>query len=164
MKPIEIVSNGKDQAILRTKDRNGYPYDLYYINSKEDLFRLKEAVDNFIQENYVEKEDINFSEANETTFVNEVVKRDSQRLIINRIEIETECIMSYGYIEENKILELEFNSGGDYVYRYYNVPKEVVTRLLEEKNGKYFNKYVRGCYVFCCFDKNGIPRKPDANR
>lgn len=161
MKPIELVSNGKDSSILRTKDRNGYPYDLYYINSKEDLFRLKEVVDNFIQEKYIEKEDIDLSAAKEMSFEKEAVNQNSSRLFSERIEIETECIMSYGYIEDKKILDLEFNSGGDYIYRYYNVPKEVVTRLLKEKNGKYFNKHVRGIYNFYCYDKNGDPVKPN---
>lgn len=67
---------------------------------------------------------------------------------IKRDVIETECIFRYGYDKEHRILELEFNSGYGYVYRYYDVPEEVATKLLETKNGHYFNKYVRDVFNF----------------
>lgn len=71
-----------------------------------------------------------------------------QKSVLKRMSIETECLVSHAYCEKTKILEIEFNSGYQSVYRYFNVPKNIANKLLEPINGQFFNHHVRGKYLF----------------
>lgn len=54
-------------------------------------------------------------------------------------------IKSIGYDDVEKLLTLEFNSGGS--YQYSDVPKEVFDGLLNaESAGKYFHAIIKGKY------------------
>ena len=60
--------------------------------------------------------------------------------------VESDCFSSYGYNEEFGVLDIDFNSGY-YVYRYLNVPKDVVTTLFsDKKHGAFFNANIRNVY------------------
>ncbi|MBA1275757.1 KTSC domain-containing protein [Stutzerimonas azotifigens] len=56
-----------------------------------------------------------------------------------RARVESESLRSVGYDPARRVLEVEFQ--GDGVYRYEDVPPEVVLELLEaESMGTYFNQ------------------------
>ncbi|TLX59082.1 KTSC domain-containing protein [Stutzerimonas nosocomialis] len=56
-----------------------------------------------------------------------------------RVRVESESLRSVGYDPDSRILEVEFQ--GDGLYRYEDVPPEVVLELLEaESMGTYFNQ------------------------
>jgi hypothetical protein len=51
------------------------------------------------------------------------------------------------YIEEERVLEIEFNNGG--MYEYYEVPPKEYDRLLSaDSHGSYFNEFIKGHYNY----------------
>lgn len=75
------------------------------------------------------------------------MKSNIETVQIPMKEILTECIVRYGYNEKERLLDIEFDLGY-YTYRYINVPKEEVEKLIQEKNGNYFNREFRPHYSF----------------
>jgi len=66
---------------------------------------------------------------------------------MNRIKVKSSNIVSVGYDEDNKTLEVEFITSG--TYRYFNVEKKVYTDFLSSSSkGKYFFKHIKGTYKF----------------
>ena len=59
--------------------------------------------------------------------------------------VESTCIKSRGW--EDNILELEFISGG--IYMYYGVPKDIYNKFKEaESQGEFFHKEIRDNYKY----------------
>lgn len=51
-------------------------------------------------------------------------------------------LSSVGYDEDDRILEIEFNSGG--VYQYYDVPPRIHQELMNaSSHGKYFHSSIK---------------------
>ncbi|SDG22031.1 KTSC domain-containing protein [Methanolobus vulcani] len=64
---------------------------------------------------------------------------------MNRENVRSSDLKSVGYDSENKILEVEFNSGG--IYQYSTVPEEIYSKLMSSSShGKYFHKMIRDKY------------------
>jgi len=60
---------------------------------------------------------------------------------MNRKEVKSSNIKSVGW--EDKVLEIEFHSGG--IYQYKPVGETIYTAFLEsESKGKYFFQYIKG--------------------
>ncbi len=56
-----------------------------------------------------------------------------------RVRVESESLRSVGYDPDSRLLEVQFQ--GDGLYRYEDVPPEVVLELLQaESMGTYFNQ------------------------
>jgi hypothetical protein len=54
-----------------------------------------------------------------------------------RDPVQSSNLRSVGYDELQKILEIEFNSGG--IYQYSNVPREIYSNLINASSkGKFF--------------------------
>ena len=65
---------------------------------------------------------------------------------MDREKVTSSNIVSIGYDEPTKILEVEFKGGG--VYQYEDVPQEVYFSLLNATSvGQYFNSNIRTAYV-----------------
>lgn len=69
---------------------------------------------------------------------------------INRNEVDSDSIRSYGYDEELELLEVEFKDSGK-LYEYYNVPRKAFdalenVRTGDESLGSFFNKNIRNEY------------------
>lgn len=66
---------------------------------------------------------------------------------MDRQPIESSMIESAGYEPADRMLEIQFKSGS--VYRYYDVPEEVYTDLLEaDSAGRYFDAIIRDVYEY----------------
>ncbi len=60
-------------------------------------------------------------------------------------KVESSNLSQVGYDKEERVLVIEFNSGG--LYAYYDVPETVVTELLDaESLGSYFYANIRNQY------------------
>lgn len=59
--------------------------------------------------------------------------------------VKSSQIAAHGYDAVNRVLAIRFNSGGDKVYQYRDVPPEVAEGLAKaESVGKYFGAAIRG--------------------
>ena len=64
---------------------------------------------------------------------------------MERKTVKSSNILSIGYNEESKTLEVEFK--GSRVYQYKKVPNEVYSNLMDaESHGKFFSAYIRNKY------------------
>lgn len=62
-----------------------------------------------------------------------------------RTSVRSSELKSIGYSPKERILEVEFNSGG--VYQYDFVPFEIHNALMSaQSHGKYFNGHIKGKY------------------
>lgn len=58
---------------------------------------------------------------------------------MKRVAVDSSSLRALGYDPEREVLEVEFRSGA--LYRYQQVPAEVVAELLAaESLGRYFNQ------------------------
>lgn len=61
---------------------------------------------------------------------------------MDRIPVSSSNLSSVGYDEDDRILEIEFNSGG--VYQYYDVPHRIHQELMNaSSHGKYFHSNIK---------------------
>lgn len=61
---------------------------------------------------------------------------------MERIPVESANLASVGYDEQQRVLEIEFESGS--IYAYEDVPREVYEELMEAgSKGRYFMQNVR---------------------
>ena len=61
---------------------------------------------------------------------------------MKRIPVESSNLVSVAYDVDEKILEIEFHTGG--IYQYKGVPKSVYEGLMSaESKGKYFHKNIK---------------------
>lgn len=69
---------------------------------------------------------------------------------MTRHPVESSQIRSLGYDAEARVLEVEFTSKGNPVYRYFDVSSDVYAALSEaESVGAYFTNYIkRGGYRY----------------
>lgn len=66
---------------------------------------------------------------------------------IERVPVASSNLASVGYAAREKVLEIEFQSGG--IYRYREVPRETYTGLMEAASkGQYFIQRIRGRFEF----------------
>jgi hypothetical protein len=66
---------------------------------------------------------------------------------MHRVPVESSNIVSVGYAEKARTLEIEFRSGA--VYRYFEVEPEVHEALLHAASkGRFFMTSIRGAYPF----------------
>ena len=66
---------------------------------------------------------------------------------MKRTAVESSNLVSVGYNEETKTLEIQFHSGG--IYQYDDVEKEVYDELMSaESHGRYFMSQIRGAYSY----------------
>lgn len=61
---------------------------------------------------------------------------------MQRASIQSSAILSIGYDERERTLEIEFVNGR--IYRYFDVPSETLQSFLRaESKGKYMNAHIR---------------------
>jgi hypothetical protein len=78
---------------------------------------------------------------------------------VQRARLKSKAVISAGYDESTRELELEFRSG--HVYRYENVPAAVYAWLLRiENKGGYVRRMIVGRYVERAVPR--LERGPDA--
>ncbi|NTV46696.1 MAG: KTSC domain-containing protein [Chlorobiales bacterium] len=66
---------------------------------------------------------------------------------MDRTPISSSNLRSVGYDQNQKILEVEFDSGS--VYQYYSIPESVYSELMSaSSHGKYFSRYIRNNYSY----------------
>ena len=66
---------------------------------------------------------------------------------MNRTPVNSSNLASVGYDPDNKVLEIEFNSGS--LCEYYNVPKEEYLNLMNSNSlGKYFMANIRNEFEY----------------
>lgn len=66
---------------------------------------------------------------------------------MERVHLDSEALNSVGYDPARHVLEVEFTSGR--VYRYFDVPRREVERMLRAPSrGAYFSERVRDRYRF----------------
>ncbi len=66
---------------------------------------------------------------------------------MERINVSSSNLKSVGYDKAKSQLEIEFNSGGIYVY--YNVPENIFDDLMEASSkGKYFHKFINEVFGY----------------
>jgi hypothetical protein len=66
---------------------------------------------------------------------------------MRRVALSSTTVVSAGYDEGSRTMEIEFTGGA--VYRYDDVPREVFDGLLAaESVGRFFNERVRDVYAF----------------
>jgi len=59
-----------------------------------------------------------------------------------REPVQSSNLRSVGYDAQQKIVEIEFHSGG--IYQYINVPSEVYTSFIgASSQGKFFAQYIK---------------------
>jgi hypothetical protein len=64
-----------------------------------------------------------------------------------RQPVQSSDLRSVGYDDQQKILEIEFNSGG--IYQYHNVPVEIHLSLMAASSkGKFCHGYIKNKYSF----------------
>ncbi len=62
-------------------------------------------------------------------------------------QVSSSNIHSVGYDEENRLLSIEFHSGG--IYQYSNVPEAVHRGLMcASSKGSYFQRFIKDHYTF----------------
>ena len=67
---------------------------------------------------------------------------------MDRKGVQSTDIRSIGYEKETLTLEVEFWSGG--IYLYYGVPEGVYQAFMHAvSKGSYFRRYIQGTYRFC---------------
>jgi hypothetical protein len=65
---------------------------------------------------------------------------------MNRIRVQSSNIVSVGYDEKSKVLEIEFDNG---IYQYFDVPQDVYEDFMNAPSlGKFFHKEIKGKYRF----------------
>lgn len=65
---------------------------------------------------------------------------------MKRIAVKSSSVISVGYDETRKILEVEFHGGA--VYQYSNVPRADYDRLLDGRSiGRYINECIKARYA-----------------
>lgn len=76
------------------------------------------------------------------------------------VAVESSTIVSVGYDPTQGLLQLEFCSGA--VYHYFRVPVGVHEALLEAPSkGSYFNRAIRGRFLYCRLVSAVAPGAPD---
>jgi hypothetical protein len=66
---------------------------------------------------------------------------------MQHVKVKSEHLMSVGYDEETRTLEVRFV--GKKLYRYQYVPQRIYTGLINAPSkGQYFDQHVRGCYTY----------------
>lgn len=66
---------------------------------------------------------------------------------MKRVAVDSSNLASVGYDSNNKLLEVEFNSGS--IYEYFNVPEQEHLNLMSaQSHGKYFIANIRNDYRF----------------
>lgn len=66
---------------------------------------------------------------------------------MKRTNVTSSNVKSVGYDEKNELLEIEFNSGG--IYLYSGVPKQVYHDLMNaSSHGKFVHQQIRGKYPY----------------
>ena len=64
---------------------------------------------------------------------------------MKRLSVRSSNLASIGY--DDKVLEIEFNSGG--IYQYHNVPSIVYEQLMSARShGKYFASNIKNYYTY----------------
>ena len=64
---------------------------------------------------------------------------------MQRVPLNSSTIASAGYDVNQRLLEIEFISGG--VYQYFNVPESIATGFFNaSSHGKYFHDHIRNVY------------------
>ena len=64
---------------------------------------------------------------------------------MNRENVQSSMIASFGYEADNSTLEVEFNSGA--VWQYYDVPESVYYDMKNSDSlGKFFHANIKGQY------------------
>jgi hypothetical protein len=62
--------------------------------------------------------------------------------VMDRTPVSSSNLSSVGYDKDERILEIEFNSGG--VYQYYDVPARIHKELMNaSSHGKYFHREIK---------------------
>ena len=83
---------------------------------------------------------------------------------MKRTPVESSLVASAGYAPKTRTLEIQFHSGK--IYRYYDVPEEVYTELMEADSvGRYFNAEIRGAFSYeqCCRQDHAATRLADSS-
>lgn len=71
-----------------------------------------------------------------------LVRLDAQSGIIERKPVQSSDLASVGYDAKQRVLEIEFRSGG--IYRYLEVPAAIHEQLLAaESKGRFFARHIR---------------------
>jgi hypothetical protein len=66
---------------------------------------------------------------------------------MDRTPVSSSNLSSVGYDEEDRVLEIEFNSGG--VYQYYDVPPRIYEELMDaSSHGSYFHREIKDNYRY----------------
>ncbi len=66
---------------------------------------------------------------------------------MDRIPVASSNILSIGYDEANKVLEVEFAGGA--IYQYHNVPSDSYQKLISAPStGKYFMEIIKNQYTY----------------
>lgn len=66
---------------------------------------------------------------------------------MDRIDVVSSDLHSVGYDSSEKVLEIEFNSGG--IYQYFDVPEDIYENLMNaSSHGKYFHAFIKKIYRF----------------
>ncbi len=75
------------------------------------------------------------------------VKIQPTKFKIDREPVKSSNLVSVGYDQDLKVLEIEFKGGG--IYQYEKVPKRVHLALLAAPSkGKFFHRRIKPKYVF----------------
>lgn len=84
---------------------------------------------------------------------------EPDKIKINRRGVDSSAILSVGYSDAHRILEVEFTNG--YVHRYLEVPAgEYDLMLKADSIGRYFNCFVKGKYEAQAVSYQGNPISP----
>ncbi len=71
----------------------------------------------------------------------------SHQQFMERKKVESSQIVSIGYDDSRRELEIEFHSSG--VYRYFEVPRQVYDDLMNaDSKDRYFNSNIKDAYEF----------------
>ena len=63
------------------------------------------------------------------------------------IPVNSSDLHAAGYDNTHKIMQIEFNNGG--IYLYYDVPEHIYRSLLSaHSHGKYFHAYIKDVYRY----------------
>ncbi len=64
---------------------------------------------------------------------------------MDRIPVKSSNIDSVGYDDNNKVLEIEFHSGG--VYQYSKVEQELYDKLMRASSkGQFFHRFIKDIF------------------
>ena len=68
-------------------------------------------------------------------------------IIMIRQPVDSSNLRSVGYDEQQKNLEIEFNSGG--IYQYSNVPNEIYIGLMNSPSkGTFHHRFIKNNYSY----------------